>query len=107
MTLLYDDDDFCLGARVLGQTLLDTGTTKDRVAMCTDAVSKKTRDILRYDGWIIKPVSTIRNPNKNRFSGCYSKLHAWTMTEYERLVYLDADEMSTLYNSYFLHSLFS
>ena len=89
--------DYHLGARVLGQTLLDTGTTMDRVALCTETVSDGTKEILRADGWIVKSVGKIHNPNEgqssrgNYFSGAYSKLHAWNMTEYERVVYLDSD----------------
>ncbi len=82
--------DYLLQVQVLGQALLETGTSKDRVAMCTDAISTETRDILKADGWIIKPVNEIiTSPNKRKFGDAYSKLHAWNMTEYERVVYLD------------------
>ncbi len=90
VTLMHGDN--LLGARVLGQSLLDTGTTKDRVAMCTDTVSADTKEVLQADGWIIKPVSKIiTSPSKREFGDAYSKLHAWNLTEYERVLYLDVD----------------
>ena len=33
--LLYGDGKFVLGARVLGQSLRETGTTKDMIVLCT------------------------------------------------------------------------
>ena len=95
VTLQYGD--YHLGARVLGKNLQDTGTYKDMVAMCTATVSDETKTVLAADGWIIKPVEKIPNPYEghsekgNYFSGAYTKLHIWNMTEYERVVFLDSD----------------
>lgn len=94
--ILMNGNDL-IGARVLGQSLLDTKTMKDRVAMCTDNVHDETKKTLQADGWVIKNVSMIPNPcmgntfMANHFYGTYSKLHAWNLTEYERIVYLDLD----------------
>ncbi len=94
VSLVYGDYYNWLGVRVLGQSLLDTGTAKDRVALCTNTVSDETKELLQADGWIIKPVSTINPYSKRRsdyYFSAYSKLHVWNMTEYERVVYLDSD----------------
>ena len=97
VTLLYDG--FLLGVRVLGQSLRDTGTNKDLVVVCTETVSENDRAILRSDGWIIRSVKTVESPYEGSsspgdyFKGSYTKLFIWSMTEYERLVYLDADVM--------------
>lgn len=46
VTLLYGDQ-FVLGARVLGKSLRDTGTTKDLVALVSDGVSTDAQDLLK------------------------------------------------------------
>ena len=97
VTLLYGG--FLLGARVLGQSLRETDTTKDLIALCTEGVSDNTKRVLQADGWIIRPVANIHNPYEglsNRgdyFAGIFSKLHIWNMTEYERVIYLDSDAL--------------
>lgn len=95
VTLMYGG--FVLGARVLGQSLRETGTTKDLVALCTRGVSPETLKVLQADGWILRHVDNIPNPYASAskrgsyFSGAYSKIHLWNMTDYERVVYLDSD----------------
>ena len=95
VTLMYGG--FILGARVLGQSLRETGTAKDLVALCTRTVSAETIRVLQADGWIINYVDNIPNPYSglskrgDYFSGAYSKIHIWNMTNYERVVYLDSD----------------
>lgn len=97
VTLLYGG--FLLGARVLGQSLRETGTTKELIALCTDKVSNRTRRVLQEDGWIIKSISNIQSPYEGQsrrgdyFSGIFSKLLIWNMTDYERIVYLDSDTL--------------
>ncbi len=98
VTLLYGD--FVLAVRVLGQSLRDTGTKNDLVALCTEAVSESDRIILKSDGWIIRPVSNVDSPytrvssRGNYFKGIFTKFLIWNMTEYERIIYLDADVMA-------------
>lgn len=95
VTLLYGG--FLLGARVLAQSLKETGTTKDMIALCTQSVDQATKDILVADGWTVKSIGNIHSPYEgqsfrgNYFSGIFSKLYVWNMTEYERVIYLDAD----------------
>ncbi len=97
VTLLYGG--FLLGARVLGQSLRDTGTEKDFIALCTETVSEETKDVLKADGWMIRNINSIQNPYKDSstrgkyFFGVYSKLYVWNMTDYERIVYLDSDTL--------------
>ena len=95
VTLLYGG--FLLGARVLAQSLKETGTKKDMIALCTESVTQATKDIMIADGWKIKSIGNIHNPYEGQsfrgdyFSGIFSKLYIWNMTEYERIIYLDAD----------------
>ena len=96
VTLLYGGG-FLLGARVLGQSLRETDTTRDLIALCTQEVSAVSKELLKADGWTVRTVQNIQNPYKglskvgSYFSGAFSKLHLWNMTDYDRIVYLDSD----------------
>ncbi|XP_051137172.1 inositol phosphorylceramide glucuronosyltransferase 1 [Andrographis paniculata] len=93
VTLLYGDE-FLLGVRVLGKSIRDTGSTKDMVALVSDGVSDYAKELLQADGWIVKTISLLENPNQlhpTRFWGVYTKLKIFNMTEYKKVLYLDAD----------------
>ncbi|KAI3809321.1 hypothetical protein L1987_25292 [Smallanthus sonchifolius] len=93
VTLLYGDE-FVLGARVLGKSIRDTRSTKDMIVLVSDGVSDYAKTLLQADGWIVNPISLLENPNQvrpTRFWGVYTKLKIFNMTEYEKVVYLDAD----------------
>ncbi|KAL6552597.1 Inositol phosphorylceramide glucuronosyltransferase 1 [Orobanche hederae] len=93
VTLLYGDE-FLLGVRVLGKSIRDTGSTKDMVALVSDGVSDYAKKLLQLDGWIVKTISLLENPNQvhpKRFWGVYTKLKIFNMTNYKKVVYLDAD----------------
>ncbi|VAH34564.1 unnamed protein product [Triticum turgidum subsp. durum] len=89
VTLLYGDE-FVLGVRVLGKSIRDTGTRRDMVVL----VSEYSRELLEADGWIVKRITLLANPNQvrpTRFWGVYTKLKIFNMTSYKKVVYLDAD----------------
>ncbi|KZV22581.1 inositol phosphorylceramide glucuronosyltransferase 1 [Dorcoceras hygrometricum] len=93
VTLLYGDE-FLLGVRVLGKSIRDTGSTKDMVTLASDGVSNYAKKLLQADGWIVKTISLLENPNQvrpSRFWGVYTKLKIFNMTDYKKVVYLDAD----------------
>ncbi|XP_022890927.1 inositol phosphorylceramide glucuronosyltransferase 1-like isoform X2 [Olea europaea var. sylvestris] len=93
VTLLYGDE-FLLGVRVLGKSIRDTGSTKDMVALVSDGVSNYAKKLLQADGWIVNTISLLQNPNQvrpKRFWGVYTKLKIFNMTNYKKVVYLDAD----------------
>lgn len=96
-TLLYGDE-FLLGVRVLGKSLRDTGITRDMVALISDGVSEAGIRLLEADGWIVQRIELLANPNSHRparFWGVYTKLKIFNMTEYRKVVYLDADTIVT------------
>ncbi|KAE8651720.1 inositol phosphorylceramide glucuronosyltransferase 1 [Cucumis sativus] len=93
VTLLYGDE-FLLGVRVLGKSIRDTGSNKDMVALISDGVSEYAKKLLEADGWIVEKISLLANPNQvrpSRFWGVYTKLKIFNMTDYKKVVYLDAD----------------
>ncbi|KAH7543340.1 inositol phosphorylceramide glucuronosyltransferase 1 [Ziziphus jujuba] len=93
VTLLYGDE-FLLGVRVLGKSIRDTGSKKDMVALISDGVSDYAKKLLEADGWIVEKITLLANPNKvrpKRFWGVYTKLKIFNMTNYTKVVYLDAD----------------
>ncbi|XP_019439927.1 PREDICTED: inositol phosphorylceramide glucuronosyltransferase 1 [Lupinus angustifolius] len=93
VTLLYGDE-FLLGVRVLGKSIRDTGSNKDMVVLVSDGVSDFANNLLQADGWIVEKISLLENPNQvrpKRFWGVYTKLKIFNMTDYKKVVYLDAD----------------
>lgn len=93
VTLLYGDE-FLLGVRVLGKSIRDTGSNKDMVVLVSDGVSDYSKKLLKADGWIVEKISLLANPNQvrpKRFWGVYTKLKIFNMTNYKKVVYLDAD----------------
>ncbi|KAK6232906.1 hypothetical protein SCA6_002979 [Theobroma cacao] len=93
VTLLYGDE-FLLGVRVLGKSIRDTGSTKDMVVLVSDGVSDYAKRLLKAGGWIVEKISLLANPNQvrpKRFWGVYTKLKIFNMTNYKKVVYLDAD----------------
>ena len=96
VTLLFGD--FLLGVRVLGQSLKETGTTREMVVLTSSDVSLHTKDILLDDGWIVKPLQDLPNPHSGEKDkpNFLTKLLTWQMTEYRRVVYIDADVVVTM-----------
>ncbi|XP_050222061.1 inositol phosphorylceramide glucuronosyltransferase 1 [Mercurialis annua] len=93
VTLLYGDE-FLLGVRVLGKSIRDTGSKKDTVVLVSDGVSDYAIKLLDADGWIVEKISLLANPNQKRpkrFWGVYTKLKIFQMTNYSKVVFLDAD----------------
>ncbi|GLJ31925.1 hypothetical protein SUGI_0642580 [Cryptomeria japonica] len=93
VTLLYGDE-FVLGVRVLGRSIRNTGATKDMVVLVSDGVSPYAVQLLQADGWIVEHIQLLANPNHKRpkrFWGVYTKLKIFNMTNYKKVVYLDAD----------------
>ncbi|GMG99582.1 hypothetical protein Nepgr_001422 [Nepenthes gracilis] len=57
-------------------------------------VSDYAKKLLEADGWIVEMIPLLENPNRvrpSRFWGVYTKLKIFNMTNYRKVVYLDAD----------------
>ena len=88
--------------RVLGQSLRESGTQRDLVCLVTHGTSSVAMALLRADGWRVIPVAPVANPATGplahfrhgfpaRFWAVYTKLLIFNLTQYETVVYLDAD----------------
>ncbi|MBA0770701.1 hypothetical protein Gotri_019303, partial [Gossypium trilobum] len=76
------------------KSIRDTGSTKEMVVLVSDGVSDYAKKLLEADGWIVENISLLVNPNQvrpKRFWGVYTKLKIFNMTNYKKVVYLDAD----------------
>lgn len=89
VTILYGTG-FELGVRVLGQSIRESKTTLEYVVMCTRDVPQETIAVLKKDGWKIKMIDRF-DPGKAKFDGSIHKMQMWTLTEYNRILWVDAD----------------
>jgi len=98
VTVLTTGDNYLDGVLVLGKSLDASGSTKDRLVLCTSDVSESARQRLRDRGWKVTEVEPIANPSPEnvlypRFANVFTKLRVWQVPGYDRLVYLDADTL--------------
>eukprot|EP00501_MAST-03F_sp_TOSAG23-6_P002433 GSMAST32.ASY1.ANO1.2542.1 assembled CDS len=91
------DDFYLLGVRTMHQSIKRSGTKYPFVVLVSPEVRQSTRDTLISDGAILKDVENVFNPFtghvKKHFTKTLNKIHLWGMTEYDRVVYLDADNI--------------
>lgn len=95
---LLTQSDYLLGVRTLNQSLKDTATGYPLVVMVTDQIDAATRAALADEGCLIRDVQPLgpdphipANYAYARFAEVWTKLCAWQLTEFSRLVLLDAD----------------
>lgn len=98
VTLLSGGDAYVPGVEVLGRSLVRSGSVVPRIAMVTEDVGAEARQKLRDQGWDLRDVEPIANPSPDnalfpRFDRVFTKLRAWTLTDLERVVVLDADTL--------------
>lgn len=102
-----NDDAYALAVKVLVHSIKISGTEQDVVVLVSENVSEKTKASLRSVGAIVVVIQNIPNPYehemrlrrtfKSRFLYTFNKLYLWALTQYERVVYMDADNIA-LYN---------
>lgn len=103
-----EEDNYFVATRILVWQLLhkpETRTTNgiDVVVMVTPSVSESRRNRLAKDGAIIYPVEFLHVENdswvvaqKHRWDDVITKLCAWEMVQYSRVLMLDGDTMLRL-----------
>jgi len=97
------DDEYLLGIRVLIKSVRMLGHTEDFLVLVTESVKQETRQILTDASAKVIEVPSITNPYKSdasrrrtyqsRFDQTLIKLHVWNQLEYDRIIYMDADNI--------------
>jgi glycogenin len=97
VSMVCGGDAYVPGAEALGKSLQASETPYPKVLLVTPDVSEASRSLLASQGWILREVKPIPNPHPERgllfarFGNVFTKLHVWRLSEYERVVFLDAD----------------
>jgi glycogenin glucosyltransferase len=94
--MLCGGDEYVPGAEVLGRSLINTDTDVPRLVLTTSDVSEGARRRLTRQGWEIRDVERIPSPDGqarmfSRFAHTFTKLRAWELSDYDRVVILDSD----------------
>jgi len=98
---LTTNDEYAEGAFVLGKSLRRVNTTKRMVVLITNEVSQKYQDKLSgvwddlilvksLDSFDSEKLTLMKRPE---LGITLSKLRAWTLTQYKKCVFLDADTL--------------
>ncbi|XP_059183990.1 glycogenin-2 [Centropristis striata] len=98
---LATTDSYCMGATVVARSLQRHGTTRSIVIMVTPNVSEKSRLALNsvFDEVITVDVMDSDDRLNLALLGrpelgiTFTKIHCWTLTQYSKCVFLDADTL--------------
>ena len=107
------DDEYVLGILVWIESLLASKTKNDIVILLSKNVRQTTIDQFSKKGCKLRFIDNIENPYKNEkerrnsykshFEFTLNKIYLWSLTDYESIIYMDADNI-VLHN---IDSLFS
>jgi lipopolysaccharide biosynthesis glycosyltransferase len=108
---LITGNEYFSGALALGQSLIDSNTKLDLIAMCTPDVSKENRASLSKI-WKIRNVEPLLCNHKhnlddkqydlkddkylkgvNKWSITCTKFRVWQMKDYKRIIFMDSDTL--------------
>ncbi|XP_033469869.1 glycogenin-1a isoform X1 [Epinephelus lanceolatus] len=98
---LATNDSYAKGAMVLGQSLRSHNTTRKLVALIGPHVADQCRDVLSsifdevcvvdvMDSGDAAHLALMKRPD---LGVTFTKLHCWTLTQYSKCVFLDADTL--------------
>ncbi|CAN4122695.1 unnamed protein product [Withania somnifera] len=93
-TVLHSSETYVCGAITLAQSLVRTGTKRDLILLLDNSISEPKRDALIKAGWKLRFIKRIRNPRaeKNTYNEYnYSKFRLWQLTDYDKIIFIDAD----------------
>jgi len=98
---LTTNNEYAKGAMVLGKSLRNTNTSRKLVLMVTKGVSESMRTELLQVWDDLFDVTLLDSHDKEKLTlmsrpelGCtFSKLRAWTLTQFTKCVFLDADTL--------------
>ncbi|MEY8771180.1 glycosyltransferase family 8 protein [Erwinia sp. ACCC 02193] len=95
---LLTQPGYLVGVSALNRSLKKSGSRYSLVVMVTENIDAQSRQILEQEGCLVREVQPI-SPDSSlaqhyanaRFSEVWTKLAAWQLTEFKRIVFLDAD----------------
>jgi len=98
---LATNDDYGRGANTLGRSLKRSGTTRRCVLMVTSGVTPSYRETLKESWDELVDITPLDSNDQEKLAilarpelGCtFTKLRAWTLTQFQKCVFLDADTM--------------
>ncbi|XP_013888122.1 glycogenin-2 [Austrofundulus limnaeus] len=98
---LVTTDSYCQGAMVLARSLRRHGTTRHIVIMVTPNISEKSRlalenvfdEVFTVDLMDSKDQVHLSVLGRPELGVTYTKIHCWTLTQYSKCVFLDADTL--------------
>lgn len=100
----YDDDRYLIAMRMLVYQLKHQPETRTRrsipiIVMVTHDVAEEKREMLRKDGAVVWPVDRITDgsnwmgTDRKAWRDQVTKLRAWELVQYDRILYLDNDNV--------------
>lgn len=98
---LTTNDSYSIGALTLAASLRRVGTTRQLVVMVTDAISSPILECLKskFDQVVkVEPMDSLDQANLKLLDRpdlgiTFTKIHCWTLTQYSKCVFLDADTL--------------
>ncbi|BFG36973.1 hypothetical protein CerSpe_232470 [Prunus speciosa] len=94
VTILHSSEAYVCGAIALAQSIRQTNSTKDLVLLADHSITPSSIQGLTAAGWKIKQIERIRSAFARKGSyneWNYSKLRLWQLTEYDKVIFIDAD----------------
>ena len=99
---LLTQPNYVAGVRTLRASLESSGSVYPLVVLVTDEINAQDRQLLQEEGCLLRSVEPLSPGNDlqdsyaiARFAEVWTKLTAWRLTEFERVVFLDADMLVT------------
>jgi glycogenin len=96
---LISTEEYVVGARVVQRMLRHFGSSAPMIAMVQKGLPLEVQLDLEIDGWQVIHVTPLPNPNVARvrdrpwFATTYSKLHVFGLTQFDVVVFIDADTL--------------
>ncbi|CAH9141083.1 unnamed protein product [Cuscuta epithymum] len=97
VTVLHSSEKYVCGAIALGQSIIQSNSTKDLVLLADSSISAHSLAGLRLAGWTTAPIERIRSPHAARDAyneWNYSKLRIWEKLAamgYDKAIFVDSD----------------
>lgn len=94
VTILHSSEAYVCGAIALAQSIRRTNSTKDLILLADNSITPTSIAGLQAAGWDVRQIQRIRSVFSQKGSyneWNYSKLRVWQLTEYSKVIFIDAD----------------